>query len=56
MGDLAVVDISATTIDAAGSTGEAIPDAESKGFRTIIFQQSHISYSIEMSFPFANEC
>ncbi|KAG7534311.1 Trigger factor ribosome-binding bacterial [Arabidopsis thaliana x Arabidopsis arenosa] len=32
VGDLAVVDISATTIDEDGSTGQAIPDAESKGF------------------------
>ncbi|KAF2596458.1 hypothetical protein F2Q68_00008055 [Brassica cretica] len=32
VGDLAVIDISATTIDEDGSTGEAIPDAESKGF------------------------
>lgn len=31
VGDLAVIDISATTIDEDGSTGEAIPDAESKG-------------------------
>ncbi|KAL0729041.1 hypothetical protein Bca4012_025134 [Brassica carinata] len=32
VGDLAVIDISATTIDEDGATGEAIPDAESKGF------------------------
>lgn len=32
VGDLAVIDISATTIDEEGTTGESIPDAESKGF------------------------
>ncbi|ESQ42931.1 hypothetical protein EUTSA_v10013195mg [Eutrema salsugineum] len=32
VGDFAVIDISATTIDEDGSTGQAIPDAESKGF------------------------
>jgi len=42
VGDLAVVDISATTIDEDGSTGQAIPDAESKGFRTVIFQQRFV--------------
>lgn len=31
VGDLAVIDISATTIDEEGTTGESIPDAESKG-------------------------
>lgn len=56
VGDLAVIDISATTIDEDGSTGEAIPDAESKGFRTVIFQQSHIFYSIETTLScFVNE-
>lgn len=48
MGDLAVIDISATTIDEDGSTGEAIPDAESKGFRKI---ESHILYSLEITLP-----
>ncbi|KFK27123.1 hypothetical protein AALP_AA8G337800 [Arabis alpina] len=32
VGDLAVIDISATTIEEDGSKGQSIPDAESKGF------------------------
>lgn len=52
VGDLAVIDISATTIDEDGSTGEAIPDAESKGSTEPL---SFTSFKTIFLFCFAND-
>lgn len=51
VGDLAVIDISATTIDEDGSTGQAIPDAESKGLRTVISTEKMALTPIEIFLP-----
>lgn len=54
VGDLAVIDISAKTIDEDGSTGEAIPDAESKGYiSTEPFLFTPFKTCV---YRFANEC
>ncbi|CAN7031702.1 hypothetical protein Bca4012_044789 [Brassica carinata] len=47
VGDLAIIDISATTID-EGSTSQAMPNAESKVLELVI---CHTFYSIEITFP-----
>lgn len=47
VGDLAIIDISATTID-EGSTSQAMPNAESKVLELVI---CHTFYCIEITFP-----
>lgn len=54
VGDLAVIDISATTIDEDGSTGQVIPDAESKGLTVILTEEMSLTPS-KSSFPFASD-